>query len=131
MTTKELNALMNKIDKTKSRSCWFKGVKTYALDLLDTLYWDTDYDPITTWSELNKALLNGANSWLQYSEGGLSLIWDSEIAERLCTPSELKRTDYGLKNPNKSETWIQVQARALYQAARLIETLYNNMQEVK
>lgn len=48
------------------------------------------------------------------------LIYDGDIAERLCTPSEYKRKRGGDFQPNSRETWLDVQARALYQAARWI-----------
>jgi hypothetical protein len=57
---------------------------------------------------------------MQYSYGGCSLIYDCDIAERLCSPSELKRTRDGERSPNAKEEWLDVQARALYQAARLV-----------
>ena len=65
-------------------------------------------------------LLNGADDWKQYSWGGCSFIYDGQIAENLATPSELKRTDDGRLKPNKNEEWLDTQARALYQAFRLI-----------
>lgn len=46
-----------------------------------------------------------------------------DIAERLCSPSELKRKTSrnggGLK-PSQDETWLQAQGRALAQAWRLL-----------
>ncbi len=65
-------------------------------------------------------LLNGAGDWHHYSEGGSGLIYNSDIAERYCTPSELKRSKGGELMPNSRENWIELQARALYQANRLI-----------
>ena len=109
----------------RHRSAWDLGVKLYASDLLDSLEeavdagW-IDVDDLHSTKMLRRALLNGADDWHQYSEGGCSLIRDREIAERLCTPSELKRTHHGERNPNSSETWVDVQARALYQAELLI-----------
>jgi hypothetical protein len=67
-------------------------------------------------------LLNGAKDWKQYSEGGCALIYDKQIALTLCNPTELKITDNGQKQPNKQETWLQVQARALFQAWNLIKS---------
>ena len=58
--------------------------------------------------------------WLEYSEGGCALVYDEDIAERLCTPSELKKKKGGRLQPNSRETWIEIQARALYKAASLI-----------
>lgn len=62
-------------------------------------------------------LKNGASDWDQYSWGGSSLIYNSDIAERLCCPSELKKTRNGERRPNSREEWLDTQARALRQAA--------------
>ena len=69
------------------------------------------------------ALLNGADNWAQYSWGGCSFIYDGYIADRLCTPSEWKKTNGGLRRPNKNELWLDVQARALRQAAWMLWNL--------
>lgn len=53
-----------------------------------------------------------------YCYGGLALIYDEDIAKALCTPSELKRTNSGRNDPNPRETWMDVQARAYFQAYR-------------
>ncbi len=36
-------------------------------------------------------MLNGASNWRQFSYGGSALIYNEEIAERLCSPSEFKK----------------------------------------
>ena len=79
------------IKKSNPRSAWNKGVKLYALDLLE----DLDDIDTTSRATIDAALLNGAESWQAYSYGGCALIYDSDIAERLCTHSELKRTRGG------------------------------------
>ena len=66
------------------------------------------------------ALLTGAESWQEYSDGGCFLIYDGDIAARVCTPSEYKRTHTGERYPNSRETWLNIQARAFSQAARLV-----------
>ena len=93
------------------RSAWDKGVLAYALELLDA------YEPQTVTKE---GLLNGATDWSAYSYGGGSSIYDADIAEQLCTPSELKKKRGGELLPNAAETWLDVQARALGQACRMI-----------
>ena len=113
------------IENKPARSAWKRGVKVYALELLESLEEGINgsyIDPADLESPalLKKALLNGAADWNQYSWGGCSLIYDGDIAERLCTPSELKRKRGGDLQPNSQETWLDVQARALYQAARWI-----------
>lgn len=113
------------INTIPCRSAWRRGVRVYALELLEELeeLFDGGYiteDVFTDEKKLEKALLNGANNWDQYSWGGCSLIYDDDIAERLCTPSELKCTRGGERRPNKNEEWLDCQARALRQASWMI-----------
>lgn len=122
---KNINTLIACIEETSPRSAWDKGVKIYALELLEDLregiaggYYDDA--AVLVLSALTEALLNGARSWTQYSWGGSSLIYDGDIAERLCTPSELKRKKGGELRPNSREEWLDTQARALHQASQLI-----------
>lgn len=113
------------IESKPARSAWDNGVKMYALELVEELAENIqggyiDPEDLDSPALLKKALLNGAADWAQYSWGGSSLIYDGDIAERLCTPSELKRKRGGDLQPNSRENWLDVQARALYQAARRI-----------
>lgn len=108
---KTTNVIFEKIAHLNPRSAWNRGVMRYAMELMN----DVVGKEIT-----EKNLLNGAKNWHQYSEGGCALIDDELICRRLCTPSEIKKTHNGERRPNKQETWIDVQARALYQAAQLI-----------
>ena len=124
--------LRNKVDSIKARSAWMKGVKLYASDLLDGLEEAIDggyfsAEDIKAPKLLEKQLLNGASDWDQYSWGGCSLCYNGQIAKRLCTASELKKTQNGAKDPNHREQWLDTQARALYQAARLILEEANNL----
>ena len=107
------------------RSAWDKAVTQYALDLLEDIQWyanDAERLPLDG-AELERWALNGANNWHQYSWGGCSLCYDKQIAERVCTPSELKRKHGGAYEPNSRETWLDVQARALYQAIERIRVI--------
>lgn len=107
------------------RSAWDKAVTQYALDLLDDVQEGADNMerlPLDG-AELERWALNGASCWEQYSNGGCSLCYNADIAARVCTPSELKRTDGGMNNPNSRETWLDVQARALYQACNRIRSI--------
>lgn len=113
--------LMEKIENIKVRSAWRKGVKVYAIDLVNDL--ECEELP-ETWEELKEMLLNGAENWRQYSWGGCALIYDCDIAELLCSPSELKRKKYGERKPNSREEWLDVQARALAQAAACIRSCF-------
>lgn len=115
MTT--IDTIRNAITARRARSAWDKGVTLYALDLLDNI---RDLPASDSRQEIQKALLNGARDWSEYSYGGCSLIYNGEIAARLCSPSEFRRTRGGQWNPNRRESWLDVQACALYQAFRLI-----------
>lgn len=111
--------IKNAIKTRKTRSAWSKGVNDFALDLLENIR-DLNGREVETRKELETALLNGARDWREYSWGGCSLIYNGDIAERLCSPSELKRCRGGEWRPNRREEWLDVQTRALYQASRLI-----------
>lgn len=119
----EVNEIRARLEAVKTRSCWDRGVKGFALNLLRSYidiceYCDNNGRPIP---ELNEeTLLNGADDWNAYCYGGGALIYDGDIAKNLCTPSELKRTDNGNKAPNDREGWQDVQARAYFQAYRML-----------
>lgn len=120
-----IEKLYQSIESEKQRSAWDKGVTKYALELVEQLgeqinggYFE-ELD-LTESKKVRAALLNGAADWSQYSWGGCSLIYNSDIAERLCNPSELKKTRNGERRPNSREKWLDVQARALFQAANRV-----------
>ena len=101
------------VSAQKERSFWGRGVKEYALEMIDNLE-EYDHGKVPAdFIELKKMALNGARDWKQASEGGSWLITDEEIAERLCSPSELRKTANGRRQPSSRETWLDVQARAL------------------
>lgn len=111
-----------RIDSTTPFSAWKRGVKLYALEMLEEIEWNHGEEmefPIGL-REGRALLLNGAPSWSAYSWGGCALIYNGDIAERLCCPSEYKKTREGERRPNAREEWLDVQARALFQAANLI-----------
>ena len=120
-----IEKLYQSIESEKQRSAWDKGVTKYALELVEQLgeqindgYFE-ELD-LTESKKVRAALLNGAANWSQYSWSGCSLIYDSDIAERLCSPSELKKTRNGERRPNSREEWLDTQARALFQAANRV-----------
>ena len=115
MTKHELLALVTATPA--GRSAWSRAVHAYAIELVESL--DSSVD-LSNETLLEKAMLNGADDWQQYSEGGCALVYDADIAERLCSASELKRCKGGERNPNSRENWIECQARALTQAANLV-----------
>lgn len=118
---KTIDDIRTILTSRNDRSAWNKGVTDYALELLEKLEEainDGYFNPadLANHEKLKAELLNGASDWNQYSWGGSGLIYDTDIAESLCTPSELKRKKGGELRPNSREEWLDVQARALGQA---------------
>ena len=109
-TITEITAI---IEATNPRSAWNKGVKAYALEILKDMPSNVEYGSIES---MKADALNGARDWYQYSWGGCSLVYNEDIAIRLCTPSELKKTRNGALRPNSREEWLDTQARALRKA---------------
>ena len=93
-----------------------------AVDLVDSLACS---EIPNKWEELKKLLLNGAADWSAYSYGGCALVYDEDIAKHYCTPSELRKVTHKdgtiSERANAGENWLDVQARALNQAARIIK----------
>lgn len=121
--------LLNKIENVKVRSAWINGVKEYAYEIVEYV---ADYYNDINVENAREILLNGADNWMEYSYGGCSLIYDQDIAERLCSPSELKkatRKDGSLREmANSRENWIDVQARALHQGCALVLRILKGIQ---
>ena len=103
--------IMEVLQARTGRSAWDKAVTIYAIELVEGL----ETEEVT-----REKLLNGASDWSSYSYGGSSLIYDCDIAERTCTPSELKKKKGGELQPNSNEEWLDVQGRALLQACNRI-----------
>lgn len=120
-----IEKLRESIAAEKQCSAWDRGVTQYALELVDELAEQigggyVDLAELAKPRTLRAVLLNGAKDWREYSWGGCSLIYDPDIALRLCCPSELKKTRNGERRPNSREEWLDVQARALFQAANRV-----------
>lgn len=115
----QVSAIYDALANQRPRSAWERGVVAYAESMLDELEPTEELWPRTT----EKVLLNGAPSWHDYSWGGCALIYDTDIARRLCSPSELRRCRDGARLPNAREEWLDTQARACFQAAQLVKRI--------
>lgn len=130
--TPEIIARMAEIiEALPARSAWSRAKKEYAAELLCNLRGAVAYaaetgtpSPLKDHEAVRAALLNGVRDWSEYSWGGCALIYDGDIAARCCNPSELRRTHGGEKRPNAREDWLDVQARALYQAGAVLMAAY-------
>lgn len=107
-------------------SAWDRGLTYYAGWILARAEILADPDrrgadaPDHITRQLANWLMGGADSWRAYSYGACALVGGSDIARVLCTPGEYRRTHGGARRPNGRETWLDVQARALGQAAAWI-----------
>lgn len=119
---KQIEKARELIENMKTRSAWERGVKKYAFELLEGMEERAAWDDLTpvTFTQRKAWMLDGAANWSMYSWGGCSLIYNRQIAERLCNNTELKRTDHGRKQPNINEQWLDTQARALGQACTIV-----------
>ena len=113
--TNELRKLVAEFPNT---SAWKKGVKEYADELLDNLEKKAQINERfpKDEKELKEWLFNGAMDCKDYSYTHCSLKYDSQIAERLCTQSKLKKKEGGMLAPNRRESWLDVQTKALRDA---------------
>lgn len=115
----QVSAIYDALNNQRTRSAWERGVVAYAESMLDEFEPEEELHPRT----VEKTLLNGAPSWHDYSWGGCALIYDADIARRLCSPSELRRCRDGERRPNSREEWLDTQARACFQAAQLVRRI--------
>lgn len=107
--------IINAIKAQKARSAWARGVQQTAIDMLEGM----DKSEMTS----AKDALNGADSPEQWAYDANGLIYDEDMAALLCTPSELRLTNGGKRQPNSCESWLDVYARAVFQAYGLIKAI--------
>lgn len=121
MKAMKSNEVIAKLNERKDRSAWDKAVTAYAVEIVEAMSADGEQEISR---ESLPLALNGAENWYRYSEGACSLVWDEDIARRVCTPSEFKRKRGGELPPAGGGTWISVQGRALAQAwRRIVKTI--------
>lgn len=98
-----------RINLKPARSQWAKGVKWYALLLLEIAAEDAEEDEIFLRTQLKEVLLGGASDFAQLSTGGGRIPFTrAEIEPILCTPSE--RGKVSLDNLMTSQARVMAQA---------------------
>lgn len=110
--------IIETVKAKNARSYWGKGVQAYAIEMLEFV---ADWNPELTLENCRKILLNGADDWYHYSVSGTFLVCDVDIAERLCSPSELKRITH--KDGTVRGNWLSAQCNALCQAYHMIREI--------
>ncbi len=111
---KKLITESEKLSKSE-RSCWSRGVATIICDYAEEILQEHDGENVSN-KELFKLWSCGAETLRDAVYGGCFDIWNYDIAKRLCTPSEFKKSNEGMRSPNRCETWLCVEFRAVYQA---------------
>lgn len=135
----DLNLLISELSKEKAaRSYWSRAVQSDAISMIERMLSDSDNVVNGVFSgTLSEFLASCVNhvgiinakiesvwSCIPYinesSRGGNWLIYNDDIAAHYCTPSELKRVTHKdgtiRDHANSREDWLDVQARAHYQA---------------
>ena len=125
------NELRKLVAEFPNRSAWKKGVKEYADELLNNLEEKSQLNGRLPKDEkeLKEWLLNGATDCKDYSYTYCSLKYDSQIAKRLCTPSEFKRKDGGRIAPSRHDNWFNEQAKALNYACSRIKSKFKLLEK--
>lgn len=111
---KRLVAEAEKLGKSE-RSYWSRGVASLIRDYGEDVLKEHDGEIISA-KDFYKLWNCGNDSLRDAVYSGSFDIWNYDIAKRLCTPSELKKSKEGMRNPNKRENWLDVETRAMYQA---------------
>lgn len=111
---KRLVAEAEKLIKSE-RSCWGRGVASLISDYAEKVLKEHDGEKVSN-KDFFRLWSCGADTIRDAVYGGSFDIYNYDIAKRLCTPSELKKSNEGMRNPNKRENWLDVETRAIYQA---------------
>lgn len=119
-TPANLATLRASVEAFRPRSAWSRGVRAYALDLIDSIEEMSNYE-MNNYGEYlaisEEVALNGADCWSNYAAGGCGLVYTSAILERLCTASALRRLS---RSGRCDIDAIEIEGRALSQAWQLL-----------
>ena len=111
---KRLVAEAEKMSKSE-RTYWSRGVASLIRDYGEEVLQEHDGEIISA-RDFFKLWNCGAETLRAAVYGGFFDIWNYDIAKRLCTPSKLKKSNEGMRSPNKRENWLDLETRAMYQA---------------
>ena len=127
---------MNKLELIKlakralpKRGRYYQGVAKYVPEIIERAGFERGELSKLSVTDFRSRLLNGAETWQQYSEGGCSLVDNAEIAARLFYPRDvetLRRRDFCIGYDCCA--MINLQARALREAADAITMAFRALQ---
>ena len=129
-----LNENIQNLLKRKRLAKWNRGVYKYAIELLENLrcsqngkdFFDYLLNDCFRYARCGRFQTDKLFTACRNYSNECSLIYDEDICERLSTASERKiqtRKDGTLGRPNAQEKWIDVQARAIFQACLKLNNL--------
>ena len=123
-TSKTYFEIRSIIMQEKPRSAWSRGVNNIAMNIVSEILENANGNDAPHFNCVDDFSRHFYNVSLREAvDNGYFLTWDYDIARNFCTPSELKRTKNGERNPNSRETWLDVMYRGAYQAIRHIISL--------
>ena len=123
-TPKTYSEIHTILIQEKPRSAWSRGVNNIAMNIVSEILEECDGNDAPHFNRVDDFSKHFYGVSLREAvDGGCFLIYDYDIAENFCTPSELKRVKNGERNPNIRETWLDVMYRGAYQAIRHIISL--------
>lgn len=108
--------------KNEPKSQWERAVRAYRGELFESIFEMSPKALIKAFrfdtyegarNNIERLLMNGAESWEEYSRGGCSLCYNEDIKERLFSPSIAKKTDFIYRGKDL----LSWQAAALEEAA--------------
>lgn len=116
---------MGKVVDNLYKVCYYIHVARIELQIKEVTINGTKRKNLYDGANISAADFESLKVFLKSEEdtllcGGSALIYNADIAKHYCTPSELKKTHNGERKPNSREDWLDVQARALWQAALMI-----------
>lgn len=123
-TPKTYSEIHTILIQEKPRSAWARGVNNIAMNIVAEILENADGNDAPHFYSVPDFVRHFYGASLREAvDGGCFLVYDYDIAENFCTPSELKRTKNAESNLNNAETWLDVMYRGAYQAIRHIITL--------
>lgn len=108
--------------KDEPKSQWERAVRIYRGELFESIFEMSPKALIKAFrfdtyegarKNIERLLMNGAESWEEYSRRGCSLCYNEDIKERLFSPSIAKKTDF----IHQGKDLLSWQAAALKEAA--------------
>lgn len=122
-----------KTEKRKGRpSKWREGVFNEAIDRLDSMdegqkiNWYTLLNG-ALWQDKQATFENILNACSKYAWGGCGICYNVDVANTFCSKSQAYYKNGNFKEqPNNREQWLDLYARAIYQAFSLIMRHFEN-----